>query len=262
MNTKLFHYKKQDLLRLRVEHAFQDLIKFKKEEDKDAFNIQMLKILPEAKKYINGRLNTAIRKGHFSKNKYKADDIIDQLFIEVYDHIDEVKKEKDFYLWLFKKTNELLEDIIVEEEFHDFFFKNIDTYSKPEWDGMAENYSTDGDGDLIMIEELDDSSYNHNDYTLNHVFIEDDETKLTKQLDKTLNDDDINKHINMVLHNLPFPMRTVFELSTQQHLNLEEIAQLRNTTYEKVKKLLDDTRKALQVSLINRYEIKTKKNQI
>jgi len=256
MDTSFSHYKKQDVLRLRIEHAFQDLVTFKKEQNKDAFNRQLLKILPEVKKYINGRLNTAIRKGHFSKNKYKADDFIDQLFIEVYDHIDEIKKEKDFYLWLFKKTNELLEDIIVEEEFDNFFYKNIDTYSKPEWDEMAENFSTDGDGDLVMLEELDDSSYNHNDYTLNHVFIKDDETELAKQLDKSLHDDDVNKHIHMVLHNLPLPMRTVFELATQQHLNLEEIAQLKNITHKDVEKLFNDAKKALQISLFNRYEIK------
>jgi RNA polymerase sigma factor (sigma-70 family) len=232
MNTNLSHYKKQDL------------IKFKKEQDKNAFNIQLLKILPEVKNYINGRLNTAIKKGNFSKNKYKADDFVDQLFIEVYDHIDEVKKEKNFYLWLFKKTNALLEDTILEEEFDDFFFKNIDTYSKPEWDEMVEDFSTDGDGDLLMIEELADSSNNKNDYTLNHVFIEDDEKELIEQLDKTLNDEDINMHVLMVLHNLPLPMRIVFELFTQQHFNIKEIAQLRNTTNQDVKKLLDDAKKS------------------
>lgn len=257
MNINLTDNKKQNLLRLRVEHAFKDLITFKKEENRVSFNKQLLNILPELKKYSNGRLNTAIKKGDFSKNKYKADDFIDQLFIEIYDHIDEVKKEKNFYLWLFKKINELLEDIIIEEEFDDFFFKNIDNYSKPEWDEMAENYSIDGDGDLLMIEELDDMSYNHNDYTLNHVFIEDNEKKLTEQLDLSINKEDINKHIKMVLHNLPLPMRTVFELSTQQHLNLEEIAQLKNTTYNEVKKRLDDAKKALQISLFNRYETKS-----
>jgi hypothetical protein len=221
----------QDMSHLRVEHAFQDLVKFKKEQDKNTFNIQLLSILQDVKKYINGRLNTAIRKGHFSKNKYKANDIIDQLFIEIYNHIDEDKKEKDFYLWLFNKTNELLENICIEEEFDDFLFKNIDTYSKPEWDEMTENYSVEGDGDLLMIEVLDNSSYNHNNYTLNHVFIEDDEKELPQQLDKTLNDDDVNKHIQMVFHNLPMAMRSIFELYIQQQLNLEEIAQLRNTTY-------------------------------
>ncbi len=256
MKTNLSFYKKQDLIRLRVEHAFQNLLKFKKEQHKDAFNLQLLEILPEVKKYINGRLNTAIRKGYFSKNKYKADDLVDQLFIEIYDHIDEVKKEKDFYLWLFKKTNALIEDVHVEEEFNDLFLKNIDIYSKPEWEEMEEDFSTDGDGDLIMIEELDDYSYNHNDYTLDDVFIEDEEKALTQQLDKTLNKNDINKHINNVLHNLSLSMCSVFELARKHYFNLEEISQIKNIKYEEAKKLFNDTKKALQVSLFNRYGTK------
>lgn len=253
MKTNLSNSQNLDVWRLRVAHAFQELVRSKKEENKASFNAQLLKILPEVKAYINGRLNAAIKKGHFSKNKYKADGFINQLFIEVYDHIDEVKEEKDFYLWLFKKTNELLEDTIVEEAFDDFFFKNIDAYSKPEWDAMEEEFSTDGDGDLVILEELDDTSYNHNDYTLDDVFVEDHRKALIEKIDKNLNKEAIDRHVQMVLHNLPLPMQTVFELSTKQHLDVPEIAQVRNCTVKEVENLIQDARKALQISLFNRY---------
>ena len=240
--------------RILIETTFQDLIKLKEKGDKVSFNTRLLKILPKVKKYINENLNSAIKKGRFSKSKYKANDFIDQLFIEIYDHIDEVKREKNFYLWLFKKTNKLIEDAIEEEKFEDFFFKNIDNFSKPEWDEMAENFSTDGDGDLLMIEELDDSSYNKNDYTLNQVFIEDDENELTEQLDKTLNDEQINRHIKMVLNNMPLAMRTVFDLYNNQQFTLEEISTIKNSSVEEVEKHLKGAKKALQVSLFNRYK--------
>lgn len=252
MKSTITYYQRQKEFRVFVENTFPGLIKSKKEGDQASFNEKLLKILPEVKKYINGRLITAIKKGHFSKGKYKADDFIDQLFIEVYDHIEEVEKEKDFYLWLFKKTNELLEDTIAEEEFDDFFFKNIDNYSKPEWDEMVEKFSTDGDGDLLMIEELDDSSYNKNDYVLNHVFIEDHEKELTAEIDKALSEDDINRHINMVLHNLPLAMRDAFDLFTNQGFTLEEVAKIRNSSVKEAEKLLKDARRSIQVSLFNR----------
>jgi DNA-directed RNA polymerase specialized sigma24 family protein len=57
----------------------------------------------------------------------------------------------------------------------------------------------------------------------------------------------------MVLHNLPTKMRKVFELFTKDHLTLEEIAQVRNNTLEETKALLKGAKKALQVSLLNRY---------
>ncbi|MEZ7500137.1 sigma-70 family RNA polymerase sigma factor [Flavobacterium sp. Arc3] len=253
MQTNISHSHNKKEFRLFVSNSFQDLIQLKNEGDEPNFNALVLKIMPEIKKYVTGQLNTAIKKGHFSKNKFKADDIIDQLFITIYDNIEDVKHEKDFYLWLFKKTNELLDDIIVEEEFDEFFFKNIDDYSKPEWDEMQENYSTDGGGDLLMIEELDDMSYNHNDYTLNHVFIEDNQKALIEKIDKDISAEEIQKHIAMVLHNLPYSMRNVFELFSSQQLELEEIAQIRNNTLEEVEQLLNEAKKIIQVSLLNRY---------
>jgi len=103
-----------------------------------------------------------------------------------------------------------------------------------------------------MIEELDDRSYNHNDYTLNHVFIEDDEKELTNKIDKSLSEDEIDKHINMVLNNLPLAMHNVFDLFTNQQFSIEEIAEIRNSSITEVEKLLTDAKKALQLSLFNR----------
>ncbi|MGB3344197.1 MAG: sigma-70 family RNA polymerase sigma factor [Aequorivita sp.] len=255
MKSTVKYYQQQKEFRVFVAQAFPDLIQLKKENDQASFNSLVLKIMPQIRQYINNQLKAAIKKGHFSKNKYRADDIIDPLFIEIYNNIEEVKDEKKFYPWLFKKTNDLLEDIIVEEEFDDLFFKNIDDYSKPEWDEMQEKYSTDGGGDLLMVEELDDMSYNHNDYTLNHVFIENNEKALIEKIDKDLSEEKIQKHITMVLNNLPSAMRNVFEMFTKQHLGLEEIAEIRNNTIEEVDQLLKDAKRALQVSLLNRYTV-------
>jgi hypothetical protein len=172
MKTSIHYYEDKNEFRLFVTKSYSSLVNLKREENQTSFNELVLKILPEIRKYVNERLKTAIKKGRFSKKKYKADDIVDQLFITIYDNIEDVENENDFYLWLFKKTNVLLEDIIIEEEFNELFFTNIEEYSKPEWDEMQEEFSTDGGGDLVMIEELDDMSYNHNDYSLNHVFVE------------------------------------------------------------------------------------------
>lgn len=255
MKSTVKYYQQQKEFRLFVAQAFPNLVQLKKENDQASFNSLVLKIMPQIRQYINNQLKAAIKKGQFSKNKYRADDIIDQLFVEIYNNIEEVKDDKNFYPWLFKKTNYLLDDIIVEEEFDNLFFKNIDDYSRPEWDEMQEKYSTDGDGDLLMIEELDDMSYNHNDYTLNHVFIEDNEKALIEKIDKDLSEEDIQKHIAMVLNNLPSAMRNVFEMFAKQHLGLEEIAEIRNNTIEEVSQLLKDAKRALQVSLMNRYTV-------
>ncbi len=255
MANQTTYYKNRKQIRISIMQTFPDLVRLKREENKASFNKLLLEIVPDIRKYIIKRIKTAIQKNHFPKNKYVPNDFIDQLFIETYDHIEELKVENDFYLWLFKKTNELLEDTILEEEVDEFFFKNIDDCSKPEWDAMQENYSTDGGGDLLMIEELDDMSYNHNDYTLNHVFVENKEKAMIEKIDKDLNTEEIQSHIATVLHNLPLAMRNVFELHTNQHLELEEISHIRNNTLEEVEQLLKDAKKELQVSFFNRYSV-------
>ncbi|KGL64279.1 RNA polymerase sigma factor [Polaribacter sp. Hel1_85] len=253
MKANISYYQNKNEFRLFVTKSFSSLIKLKEEKNQYSFNQLVLKILPELRKYVNQRLNIAIKKGRFSKEKYKADDIIDELFITIYDNIEEVEDESKFYVWLFKKANKLLDDVIVEEEFNELFFKNIDDFSKPEWDEMQEEFSTDGDGDLVMIEELDDLSYNHNDYSLNQVFVEDNEKSLSEKLDKDLSEDKVNEHIELVLHNMPSSMRTAFYLYTNQKLKIEEIAEIQKRTIHEVEKLLDDAKKVIQRSLFNRY---------
>jgi hypothetical protein len=186
MKTYVSYYQNKKDFRVSVSDSFQNLIKLKKEGEKDSFDKLLLNIIPKIRKYINGKLNTLVNQGDFCKDKFEADDFIDQLFIEIYDNIEEVENENSFYFWIFKKINYLLEDVAVKEEFDNLFFKNIDDYSKPEWDEMQEEFSTDADGDLLMIDELDDISYNHNDYELNHVFVENTENLIIEKIDKTL----------------------------------------------------------------------------
>ena len=251
----LKYYESKKEFNVFVASTFSDLKRFKKENKKAEFNSLLLKTLHQVKQYITSRMSTALSKGDLPKGKYKVDDFIDQLFIEVYDNFDSVKNEKELHPWLFKKADELLEDTITDEDFNEYFFKNIDNYSKPEWDEMEENYSTDGGGDYVMIEELDDISYPKNDYILNHVFVEDNKQKIQDKLDKELSDENINKHVNMVLYNLPLPMRSVFQLASEFQFSIEEIALIRSQSLEEVQQLLESAHKSIEVSFLNRYNI-------
>jgi len=251
----LKYYESKKEFNVFVASTFSDLARFKKQNDKALFNNLLLKDLYQVKRYITNRLVTALAKGNLPKGKYKVDDFVDQLFIVVYDNFDEVKGQEDLHPWLFKKADELLEATIVDEEFDDNFLKNIDDYSRPEWDEMEEKFSTDGGGDFVMIDELDDMSYPKNDYVLNHVFIEDDQKEIMDKLDKDLGEENIKKHTAMVLHYLPMPMRTVFELATEYQFSISQIAMIRNQNIEEVKELLENARKSIEASFFNRYEI-------
>ena len=142
---------------------------------------------------------------------------------------------------------------MVDEEFDTFFFKNIDEYSKPEWDEMEEKYIVDADGDLVMEEDLEDISYYTKPYTLKDVFVDATEEVMTEKLDKELNDEQIHRHIEMVLHKMSEPMRTSFQLFTDHRFEPEEIAKIKKISLKEVQWFLEDARKNLKRSISKRF---------
>lgn len=245
---------------LFAEELYSSLLDYKEKREIAVFNKVLLKVMPNIENYIQKRLNRAVANEQIFRGKYLAEDFIDELFVEVYDCFDEVKNAKDFYPWLFKKADELLEDTVIEEEFDMLFFDNIDDYSKAEWDAMEEKYSTDGDGDFVMLEELDDISYQQKQLVLKQFFLEDESEALMTKIDKGLEAKSIQKHIDTVLCQLPTPMQAIFELYTEHQFSLSEIATIRNRSIAEVEKLLEAAQQGLRSSLLNRYALKTPNN--
>lgn len=236
-----------------MEKAYTDLARSKEKNDRKEFDALLMKVLPEVKLYITKKLNAASSKGLIGKNKFDAAGIKNQLFIEVYDHFDEIEGKEHLRPWLFKKADELLDTILIEEEFDDLFFKNIDDFSKQEWDAMQEEFSTDGDGDIVMLSELDDISYRQREYVLKPIFVENGKQDIITKLDKKLSNETLQKHRDMVLRQLPMSMRDVFELATEFEFNAEQIANIRKEKLENVQLLLENVRKILETSFYNRY---------
>lgn len=253
MENTLNYYRKQKEVHVVVAKTFPGLLHLKKECDSSAFNALLLKALPGVKKYVQKRLYFALALGQIDKNRYRTEDFTDQLFIEAYEHFDEIENERELYPWLFKKADELLEDILVEEEFDSYFFENIDTYAQQEWDEMEEKFSTDGDGDPMMIEELDDISYSKTEYVLDPIFVEEEDKEISERLDRQLGAKAIRRHADMVLLHLPAPVRAVYELYTEHQFDAAEIAKIRNRTVKEVKNFLETARKSLRASFLNRY---------
>jgi DNA-directed RNA polymerase specialized sigma24 family protein len=120
---------------------------------------------------------------------------------------------------------------------------------------MEEDFSTDGDGDLVLLEELDDSSLDRTNYSLNHVFITEEEKELAQKLDESLDKERVERHMDMVLRKMSLPMRCVFELYTDQGFTPNEIAGMRDTTLEEIENLLSSARRLLKESFVKRFLI-------
>ncbi len=234
--------------------SFTRLIRLKEENDRDSFNTLMQKILPDIEEYMARRLSFAVGNGDLPQGKYGVADFTDELYIIAFDHIGEVEDEKGLRPWLFKKADELLEDTIVEEEFNEFFFEDIEKYTKAEWDAMQEEFSTDGDGDLMPLEEFDDPSYPKYEYHLADVFVgKNPEEEWSEKLNSELDDTEIHQHIDLVLHRLPAPMKSIYDLAVNQRFTPSEISKIKRVSVKKVDSHLAKVRQSIKISLDKRY---------
>ena len=236
----------------RVTTGFDELKKLKAEGRREAFNEKLLGLLPDVKRYITRGLRLALAKGVISHNKYRPDDFFDQLFLDVYDHLSEVPNGKAFHAWLFSRAESLLEEMEVKEIFDTFLFENVDDYSRAERSEMDESFSTDGDGDLIMMDELDDISYKRHHYLLRNIFLDDAHEDLMAMIESTGGQKRVESHLDNVLFELPPNLRSVFELAYEQGFEPEEIARIKHMEPQQVDSLLQKARKQLRETLSER----------
>jgi RNA polymerase sigma factor (sigma-70 family) len=238
---------------IQLQEAFVVLKALKKENKQDVFKDKFMELLPTIKQYIINSIESASKKELLKHQGYSVNDFVNDLYIYVYDHIEELDNQDDFHIWLFKTIDTLIQEAIIDEEFDDLFFKNIDEYSKQEWDAMEEEFSTDGDGDLVMLEELDDSSLRKNNYELKDIFIEDNEKELTTKLEKELSKERINGHTQLVLKKLPLSTQNVFDLYTLSGFNTNEIARIKRMQANHISRLLEEAQNNLKMSFKSRF---------
>ena len=152
---------------------------------------------------------------------------------------------------------------MTSEQFNEYFFENIDNYTQTEWRQMQVDFSTDGDGDLMLLEEFDDPSYPNYEYKLEDVFIEENpENEWLEKLNAELSDAEIHQHIDMVLHRLPVPMRSVYDLAVNQRFKPYEIAKIKRISVYQVERYLSQAQRSIQTSIERRFDKEGNRNKM
>ncbi|MCB0501759.1 MAG: sigma-70 family RNA polymerase sigma factor [Bacteroidetes bacterium] len=234
--------------------AFINLKAFRGKEDQTSFNSYMQEVFPELRQYIDRQLDLAITRKAIPEGKFQTDDFLDDLYIKAYDHIHNLEEHINFKVWLYREADALLNDAMVEEEFDEFFMKNYADYKLDELEEMEENFSTDGDGDLVMEEELDDQSYHKNDYELKDIFVDDEEEDhIIKALDDQLDKERFNDHVKVILPKLPSVMASILDMYSLQKLNEHEIASIKNLSVEKVKAYINEAKRLIKTTIKNSF---------
>lgn len=226
--------------------VYKKLVVFKQGGEKADFFELMKNIMPGVRKYIKNIFRKLEKNKQLPKGKYKVNDFVDELYIKAYDNIQEVKQDENFYGWLIKQADIVLEDTLVEEDFNHFFFKNIEDYTKAELDEMEENYYIDADGDYVMEEDSEDSTLPKNDYTLADVFVEETEQELIETISDKLKQAQIHKNIEMLSAKFSLLEYTVFDLNVNHKLTTGQIAEIKQIPIDKVEALLQKVKSGIK----------------
>ncbi len=217
------------------------LAQHRQNADREAFNAVLNEFLPKLRKYVANRLRTAVRKGWVPRGMYDPMDIVDEVYLAVYEQFDETMTPEQLRVRLFQLADEKLEAIIEQEREH-MKDLSIEALAARELKELEEHITADAEGEVVFVEELDDISYHLDDdrpkvYLLDEGF----EEELVEALDlprEILGDREKRQVLAQTYQNLPTLSRIILDLRTRGGLVIEEIAEVRGMAVEDVQQVL------------------------
>jgi len=206
-------------------------------------------IIPSLKKFAALKLKLAEKEGLIDRGFYDTNEILDEVFLEVYrvysNDIDEKHLRQTLFLRTIQKINHKIEK---ENQFAEEL--NMDIILKDELNLLKEDYSVAADGDYIFDEELNDISYQQNRFNPAHFILDQSmELELTGKLDLSeisLFSDRSRVLFGATFYTLPPISKNIIELYVFGNLDILEIAETLKVSEDAVRKVIDRVKQRLE----------------
>lgn len=218
----------------------------KESDNKDEFNKILSEFLPELKKLTSHKLRQWEVQGVIPRDTYSADEIIDDIYVKIFDEFhDSLIDERNLKVKMLAVSRELLNNI---KEKHSGKRVSVEKLIAEEMKELEENYTVDSEGELILMEDLEDISYDTHDkediILLQNEHFED----LAESFDLTgeeLSDEEKLK-IGKIYSSLPELTRSVVDHYVFVNLSTVQIAEIHNITEEDVNWMLRRVRERFE----------------
>jgi len=214
----------------------------KKKSSTGDLSTLMRPYLPSVKRYVANRLRMAVIDGILTRGKYRVEDITDEVYIKLKEEFDDGRLSVDqIKLKMFMLADRQLEEILAEEYVHGEDV-SVEEIVAGEMKTLEEKYVAEADGDLVLYEELDDVSYQHDQeqktvYLLEPGFESDLITAL--DLEKSCAETaDARKILAGTYQHLPLLTTIIIDLHVAGGLNAVEIAEIRNMDARDVDRII------------------------
>lgn len=172
---KLRNVTKQQIVKEKKEHLYKrkqrktesfseyahHLDSYYAEKENEQFKHLIKKLLPSLHSYILRYLQTH---GHDIKLRFSVQEIVDEVYIHLFERFNERPiTSDDLSSWIYNITREYLEKHLMENSIEKEQL-DISKLAEAELKTMEEKITTDAEGEIILLEELDDISYNYDHY--------------------------------------------------------------------------------------------------
>ena len=208
-----------------------------------SFEKRTLSVVHLLHPYVKQRLKVGQNLGILPKNMFKANEIIDEVILSLYEN--DTKKNiemSELRLLMFEITNRKLQSLFEDEKWHK---NSISTklILEEELKLLEENFTVDAGNELIMDEELDDISYHQNGHEL-HLLASDGSQENVLDLldieDSSIFENKENMNIfDRMYKMLPLQTSNVVDLYILGKLNIQEISNILNFKIIEVKRIID-----------------------
>lgn len=217
----------------------KELYKHKQENDFARFYKKLETFVPELKMFMKGSLKAAENQGLLDRGFYDTDEMMDEVYLETFKAFSAETNAKELQRLVFKKAIQKMEGKKAREVPDEV---NTHALLKAELKTLNEEFTTDGDGDRILYEELDDISYQQKQGWSKEIYLDESfEQLLVAKLElheSSLLSDEKRRLLGVLYATIPQRSKTVIELLVFGDQNTHEISEILGVPEEVVNRVL------------------------
>ncbi|NPA43329.1 MAG: sigma-70 family RNA polymerase sigma factor [Chlorobi bacterium] len=232
-----------------MQTTFEKLKQHKADQNRADFNELLTKFLPKLERYVRHRIRVMELEKKLPRNYYAPADVIADVYLKIYEKFDEIHDERQLRTEMFKLADEIIQDYVNQ---HKYPPKSVPYHDllKEELKMLEEEFTADADGELVLIEELDDIEYKQDEFKRKiYLFDREAERAFAAALglsEEDFKDEKFRAIFGNMYANLPDTARHILDLLSQGGLTPEEVAAVMDVKKSDVIAVIERIRKLLK----------------
>jgi DNA-directed RNA polymerase specialized sigma24 family protein len=219
--------------------ALDQLKAYKEAGNLGEFNKILIKFLPNLKEVVSLKIKQFERNGWIPRNMYSPQEIVDEIYLKIFENFSEEWTDPSkLKVEMFLLAGKVLDEI---KEKHQGKKISFEKFYRDELKELEEEYTVDADGDLVMIEELDDISYHLDEYKDRILLLDAEQTdELLKGLDiEEETGGESRQEISRAYSKLPELSQSVINHYVFGKLTKEEVAKVHGLPVDVITEIIE-----------------------